>query len=253
MDKPPLPPNTELHDFLYSAAHDLVCAREHSVLLVEDTAAHAAIIRRGIDAGTWRIEHVTRARTALETFEKNAQRIVLLDLSLPDSDGLKLLAKLKAINPGAPIIVVTATDQVSVSVEAMRSGACDYVVKTDPQQTASRIAESLSRAWRDRLRAAEERLIEQARLLEILDNERANATETVLRTMCAEVNNPLSGVMALAELLLKQGDLNESSRDIVAGLARSAGQLAEAVQKISATPDASVTANRTLEKTEKLE
>jgi DNA-binding response OmpR family regulator len=230
---------TEVNELLHEAAEKLVKSREHVVLLVEDTAAHAAIIRRALDANIWTIEHVTRAAAALQTFEMNPHRIVLLDLSLPDGDGLQLLRRLRAVNRDAPIIVVTATDQVSVSVEAMQNGAWDYVVKADPKETAKRISAALERAWQGRLRAAESSLIEQARFVELVRAERLEAMESVVRTVCTEVNNPLSGVIAMSQLMLQHENLDTDLQQLADGIARSASQVAEVVKKLRSAEDPS--------------
>ena len=217
---------------LREAAVRLVEAERKSVLLVEDTAAHAALIQRTIDPLVWQLEHVTRARAALEAFERDPQRIVLLDLSLPDSDGLKLLQQLKAIESNAPVIVCTSIDQVRVSVEAMQRGAWDYVVKADPKESPRLILEALERAWTKRLRAAENQLVEQSRLVELLRTERLEAIEGVVRTVCTEVNNPLSGVVALSQLLKARGGLGADVERLVDGIVQSASQVADVVHKL---------------------
>ncbi len=217
---------------LHSAAAKLIAAQRHAILLVEDTAAHAAIICRSLDTSIWDVEHVTRASAAVDTFEKDPARIVLLDLSLPDSDGFDLLSRLHSINAEAPIIVVTATDEVKVSVEAMQRGACDYVVKSDPSGSANSITQAIERAWRQRLRAAESQLVEHSRLVELVRAERLEAMESVVRTVCSEVNNPLSGVVALSQLLQKRDNLDDDLKRLADGIVLSASQVAKVVQKL---------------------
>jgi len=114
----------------------------------------------------------------------------------------------------------------------MQRGACDYVVKGEPKETAQRIEAALGRAWQNRLRAAENYVVEQARLMELVRAERLEAIETIIRTVCTEVNNPLSGVIALAQLLHQHKDLDDELRRLADGIARSAAQVAEVVQKL---------------------
>lgn len=224
---------------LLESARRLVSAERRSILLVEDTAAHAAIIRRGLDPAVWEVEHVTRAQDALAAFSRDAERIVLLDLTLPDIEGLDLLAELKSSSPHSPVIVVTSLDQVSTSVEAMRRGACDYVVKSDPKETAEAIRKAIERAWAERRQAAEENLMEQTRLAQLVKAQRLEAIELVVRTVCHEVNNPLSGVVALSQLLSQNGTLTADMQRLADGIFQSAKQVAEVVQKLRSVGDSS--------------
>lgn len=222
---------------LHAAAEQLVRARQRTILLVEDTAAHALIIRRTLSSAGWDVEHVTRASAALDSFQRDSERIVLLDLSLPDSEGMQLLARLRAFNPQAAIVVVTATDRVAVSVDAMKRGACDYVVKEDPAVTAEQLLTAVDRAWLGRVRAAENKLIETTRLVETLRAERLEAIEVVVRTVCHEVSNPLTGVVALSQMLSKNTGLDADLQRIAEGIVKSAQQVREVVDKLKAVGD----------------
>ncbi|HQH28694.1 MAG TPA: response regulator, partial [Oligoflexia bacterium] len=225
--------NTDsLNELLFSAAGTLVHARERSVLLVEDTAAHAAIIRRALDPSIWAVQHVTRGSLALDAFSENPHAIVLLDLSLPDSSGLLVLKRLRALNADAPIIVVTSIDQVSMSVEAMQAGAWNYVVKADPKETAARITSAVEEAWQRRIKSAEARLVDQARIAQLVRNERLEAVESLMRALCTEVNNPLSGILALAQILLEHRNLEPDLRQIAENIALSAAKALEVVQRL---------------------
>ena len=224
-------------DRLHQAAEDLITARRRTILLVEDTAAHAILIQRILKGANWEVVHVTRASAAIEEFERDPQRIVLLDLSLPDADGLQLLARLKTFNPYAPFVVVTATDRVSVSVDAMKRGAWDYVVKDDPETTEKQLLAAVDRAWLGRVKAAETRLLEISRLVETLRAERLEAIEVIVRTVCHEVSNPLSGVVALSQMLRANEALDGNLHQIADGIVKSAQQVREVVDKLKTIGD----------------
>ena len=55
--------------------------------------------------------------------------LILLDLVMPDMDGLEVLAKLRPTHPDLPVIVLTAKGGIDAAVEAMRAGANDFLVK----------------------------------------------------------------------------------------------------------------------------
>jgi DNA-binding response OmpR family regulator len=225
-------------DGLEDAAQRLLRSKDRKVLLIEDTAAHAAIIRRALSP-QWEVSHVTRASAALDEFQADPNLIVLLDLSLPDSDGFQVLTRLHRINAAAPVIVVTALEQVSASVEAMKRGAWNYVVKSDPKETEDRIREAVQHAWTKRQVAAQEYLIEQTRIVEMVRNERLHAIELIVRTVCHEVNNPLSGVVALSQLLSQhdKAKLDDDLKRLAGGILQSAQEVARVVQKLRSVGD----------------
>ncbi|MCB0345110.1 MAG: response regulator, partial [Bdellovibrionales bacterium] len=179
----------------------------------------------------------TRASTAIEAFEADPSSIVLVDLTLPDMPGISLLSRLKSTNDRAAIIVVTAMDNVSTSVEAMQKGAWDYVVKEDPEVLAQRLRTAVKSAWRRRITEAQQQLVEQTRLREMVRAERLEAIELVVRTVCHEVNNPLSGVVALSQLLQQSGKLDQEVKKLADGIADSAKQVRTAIDKLRSIDD----------------
>jgi len=111
------------------------------VLLVEDdyvlgeaVREHVASLGHGVD---W-MKRLDDAREALATV---AYELVLLDLNLPDGRGLDLLRELRRQGADAPIIVLTAQDQIAARIEGLNSGADDYLVKPfDLSELSARIA-----------------------------------------------------------------------------------------------------------------
>jgi DNA-binding response OmpR family regulator len=107
------------------------------VLLVEDTPEHAELIREAFaDANVSRragpsfeVKHVTLLTEALTCLRAGGIDVVLLDLYVPDSQGLETLTRTRAQAPGVPVVVLTALDDEALAVRAMREGAQDYVVK----------------------------------------------------------------------------------------------------------------------------
>ncbi|MBI1297046.1 EAL domain-containing protein [bacterium] len=102
------------------------------LLLIEDNSADAVLLRelfREVDPTGFQIVHVSRFIEALDLFEQKNFDLVLLDLSLPDSQGLETLVRFRHFNPEIPIVVLTGHDDQETAVEALRKGAQDYLVK----------------------------------------------------------------------------------------------------------------------------
>ncbi len=99
------------------------------VLLVEDTRSLASLYEAYLTKAGFTVACAFDAETALESFAKLRPRIVLLDLVLPDQDGLTVLRKIHADRPGVKVVVITANGSINRAVEAMREGAFDFLVK----------------------------------------------------------------------------------------------------------------------------
>lgn len=220
---------------LLKTSEALIRAQERTILLVEDTAPHAALVQRSLAYDSWTIRHVTRRKTALDDFKANSNQIVLLDITLPDCDGLELLMELKAINPNSPIIVVTSLEDVRKSVEAMQRGAWDYVIKEEPMKFSENLRNAINKAFAERITRIESQLAQFCRVNQMIRDERLQAMEEVIRTVCAEVNNPLSGLMTFTELVKKRLSktvLNTEETDLIEKLSQSAEKVASAVKKL---------------------
>jgi len=104
------------------------------VLLIEDNPADARLIQEMlVDLGQerYQFEYADRLSRGLEHLENGGVDVVLLDLSLPDSQGLEAFDKVQAKVPAVPVVVLTGFDDETLAVEAMRHGAQDYLVKGD--------------------------------------------------------------------------------------------------------------------------
>ncbi|GAB4296521.1 MAG: hypothetical protein Fur0025_34140 [Oscillatoriaceae cyanobacterium] len=102
------------------------------ILLVEDNSAEAILLGEILtEANTTRfaIEHVKRLEEALEKLAQECFDIVLLDLTLPDSQGLESLSTVISQYPSLPVVVLTNMNDDRLAVEAVRLGAQDYLVK----------------------------------------------------------------------------------------------------------------------------
>ena len=107
-------------------------------LLVEDNPADARLIRellKELPAGTLQLQQVGRLDSAMERLRQETFDVVLLDLGLPDAQGMEALSLIQEASRSVPIVVLTGRDDERLAWEALRAGAQDYLVKgrTDSQ------------------------------------------------------------------------------------------------------------------------
>lgn len=100
-----------------------------SILLVEDDAALAAGLRQALRAEGFAVNHVATGTEALHVIATEKPEIVILDLGLPDMDGLAVLKRLRVANPDLPVLLLTARNTSSDKVAGLDSGADDYLAK----------------------------------------------------------------------------------------------------------------------------
>jgi two-component system repressor protein LuxO len=105
-----------------------------TVLLVEDTRSLAEVYRAYLRAAPWTVVHAATAAEARALFATRRPAAVLLDLNLPDADGLDLLREFRARSPAPEVIVITAHGSVAVAVAAMKAGAADFLAKPFAQE-----------------------------------------------------------------------------------------------------------------------
>ena len=99
------------------------------LLLVEDTPSLRMVYESVLKAAGHRVVSAGDARSGLDLFRSAQPPLVLLDLMLPDRDGLDLMAEMRAERPEAAVIVITANGSISKAVAAMRAGAHEFLVK----------------------------------------------------------------------------------------------------------------------------
>ena len=104
-------------------------ASRPTILTIEDEP----VVRTGITAFLedhgFRVVEAEDGRAGLEAFERTRPALVLVDLRMPEVDGLEVLRQLSRRSPEIPLIVVSGTGVIADVIEALRAGAWDYVLK----------------------------------------------------------------------------------------------------------------------------
>jgi two-component system repressor protein LuxO len=99
------------------------------VLLIEDTPSMARVYLEYLKRGPFRARHCMTGQEALDDIARSPTDAVLLDLRLPDMDGLDVLKHIRAREFQVAVVVITADGSLNRAVEAMREGALDFLVK----------------------------------------------------------------------------------------------------------------------------
>ncbi len=111
---------------------------ETRVLLVDDSVAVASALARHLSRAGFVAEPFSDARSALERLAKGDVRVVVSDISMPDMNGIQLLQTIRERDQDLPVVLMTATPNVSSATDAVDYGAFRYLTK--PIETAELVA-----------------------------------------------------------------------------------------------------------------
>jgi two-component system, OmpR family, KDP operon response regulator KdpE len=99
------------------------------VLVIDDEPAIRKLLRVGLSAHGYQIMEASSGKMALELLGEQRPDLIVLDLGLPDMQGHELLRTMRARNDSVPIVVLSSRDDEAGKVQALDSGADDYVTK----------------------------------------------------------------------------------------------------------------------------
>jgi DNA-binding NtrC family response regulator len=116
------------------------------VLLVDDDDVFRTVMGRELDRSGFEIVFAANGGEALQVAAERQPLVAVLDLSLPDMTGLQLLERLRAACPTTEAIMLTGHGSIDTAIQAIRSGAFDYVAKPCPlDELEVRIQRALER------------------------------------------------------------------------------------------------------------
>lgn len=161
------------------------------ILLIEDNPGDALLMRERLATAAdvaHEIETVARLSVGIEHLRKNGADLIIVDLHLPDSDGMDTLRQVCAAAPDAAIIVMTGLDDEELALRAVRKGAQDYLVKGQVDDRT--------------LRRAIRYAIERHQTLAVLRHQaRMQALGQLTAGVAHEFNNLLAAIVGSAEML----------------------------------------------------
>jgi DNA-binding response OmpR family regulator len=99
------------------------------ILIIEDNKALSLQMKKGLESSGFSVDTAFEGGDGEEKAYSNAYDVILLDLNLPDKDGLEILKFLRSEDITTPVIIITARDEVEELAHGLDSGADDYVTK----------------------------------------------------------------------------------------------------------------------------
>lgn len=102
------------------------------ILYVEDHFPDARLVREllaDVERHPFEIDHVDTVHKAMERISQEEYQVILLDMSLPDGSGIKMIKRVISSVPRIPVVVITGTEDEGAALEALSAGAQDYLVK----------------------------------------------------------------------------------------------------------------------------
>lgn len=200
------------------------------IALVEDNRFHAVLFQQAVRERypEYSISVFATAKSFLQAFKTRNDDLIAVDFNLPDMDGLQLLSLIRAEKPDVPIILITGVGSEQTAVEAMKSGATDYIAKNgDYGSTIPRVIKQACQ--KQQLILKNRRLETKAR-----EAEKLEVITTTASTLNHEINNPLMAILGLVELLLDDPRMNEAGvRDKLKMIETSAHRIQEITHRMA--------------------
>lgn len=101
----------------------------YTVLIIDDDPALCQFLEKILGSEGYETLRASTAAEGLDLVERHGADVTLLDMRLPDADGLTTLSHIRQVRPHLPVIIVTGYSDVANAVQAMKRGAYDYIAK----------------------------------------------------------------------------------------------------------------------------
>jgi putative two-component system response regulator len=170
------------------------------ILIVDDEEAISGLLARRLAQEGYSCAMANNGREALNFLYKDDYSLIISDIIMPQMDGFELLRMIRAINPGAIIIMITGYAEIETAAEAMRLGAYDFIIKpvnldlvvhtVKKALEKKRLEEEVETYQQNLEKLVEERTAEITRALQVLDQSHSDSGKVLARTI--EARDPYS-------------------------------------------------------------
>jgi len=188
------------------------------ILVVDDQKDVVKILDDLLDREGYVVDGAGEGEEAIKMARDKFYNVVLLDLKLPDKHGLDVLEEIKRIHPDTMVIIMTAYASVESSIDAMKKGACSYIVK--PFNIDEVVISVKNALESQRLHFENVKLIENLKArtkeLEKLNRDLTEKQQQLIQSnkmaalgqlsagLVHELNNPIGGILGYAQYILSK-------------------------------------------------
>ncbi len=163
-----------------------------SILIVDDEKTVRTALRMTLE-GEYSVTTAGQGSEALKLFHEERPDLILLDIGLPDMNGIDVLKSMKDKDPDAMVVMVTAVDEVKTIVEAVKLGAFDYLVKPiDAQELVLTVQNALeNKQLKNQIQVIQEPSVERYKFDLIGDSAEAKQMIEIAKKISKSVDTPV--------------------------------------------------------------
>jgi two-component sensor histidine kinase len=198
-----------------------------TLLYIDDDAVLARLVERGLTRLGFKVVHAASGTEGLDRLEQGGIDVIALDQYMPGLDGLETLERILAVPDAPPVVFVTASQDSSIAVTALKAGAADYLVK----DTLGDFIPLLQVALDGALRLAQIRKARDAAEAEVhASRDRYAALAAEREVLLREVNHRVGNSLQIIASLLHLQAKSSAQDDVKAALTNAMGRVAAVAQ-----------------------
>jgi len=198
-----------------------------TLLYIDDDDAMARLVDRGLSRLGMKVLHASSGARGLERLREGGIDVVALDQYMPEMDGLETLQRIMAIPGAPPVVFVTASQDSSIAVTALKAGAADYLVKDARGEFIPLLQVAVDGALRQ---AALQKARDQAEAEVLASRDRYAALAAERELLLREVNHRVGNSLQIIASLLHLQANSATQDDVKAALTNAMGRVAAVAQ-----------------------